>query len=79
MSYEEREKMFAKDYLSIKDLEVLFGIPYQTAAKLMRQIKFHYDRLGILGKIHVEDYFEYYKITDRIRYIRDLGEEQWTS
>lgn len=70
MSYEEREKIFSKDYLSIKDIQVLLGLTYQCAAKLIRQIKFKHDRLGIQGKIHIEDYFEYYRITDRQRYIR---------
>ena len=72
MSYEEREKMFSKEYLSIKDFELLFGLPYSNAAKFMRQIKFKHDRLHMQGKLHVEDYFEYFNITDRVRYIREL-------
>lgn len=71
MSYIEREKIFSKDYLTIKDLEQLLGLTYQVAARVMRQIKFKFDRLGIQGKLHTEDYFEYYNITDRQRYIRE--------
>lgn len=71
MSYSEREQIFSKDYLTIKDLQQLLGLSYQIAAKLMRQIKFKFDRLGIQGKLHTEDYFEYYNITDKQRYIKE--------
>ena len=71
MSYIEREKIFSKDYLTIKDLEQLLGLTYQVAAKIMRQIKFKFDRLGIQGKLHTEDYFEYYNITDKQRYVKE--------
>lgn len=71
MSYEEREKMFSKDYLTIKDLQDLLGLAYQVAARKMREIKFKHDRLGIQGKIHVEDYFDYFNITDRQRYVKE--------
>ncbi len=71
MSYIEREKIFSKDYLTIQDLQQLLGLSYQMASKLMRQIKFKFDRLGIQGKLHTEDYFEYYNITDKQRYIKE--------
>lgn len=70
MSYEEREKIFSKDYLTIQDIQSLLGLDYQTSAKMIRQIKFKFDRLGIQGKLHVEDYFEYFRITDRTRYVK---------
>lgn len=69
MNYKDREKMFAKDYLTIKDMQELLGVDYQTASKIIRQIRFKYDRLKILGKLHVEDYFEYFGIKDRQRYL----------
>lgn len=65
MTYAEREAIFSKDYLTIKDVAALVGTTYQVAARLMRQIKFKTDRLKVRGKLHVEDYFEYYHITDR--------------
>ena len=71
MSYSEREQIFSKYYLTIKDLQQLLGLSYQIAAKLMRQIKFKFDRLGIQGKLHTEDYFEYYNITDKQRYVKE--------
>lgn len=71
MSYIEREQIFSKDYLTIKDLQQLLGLTYQVAARVMREIKFKFDRLGIQGKLHTEDYFEYYNITDKQRYIKE--------
>lgn len=63
----EREAMFAKDYLTIQDIMTLLGLTYQTAARLVRLIKQKFDRLHIQGKIHVEDYIEYFKLS-RARY-----------
>lgn len=70
MTYTEREAIFSKDYLTIGDMMVLLGTTYQVAARLIRQIKFKTDRLGLRGKIHIEDYFDYYNITDRQRYLK---------
>lgn len=72
MLYSEREQIFSKDYLTIKDLQQLLGLTYQVAAKKMREIKFKFDRLGIQGKIHTEDYFEYFKISDKQRYMKEI-------
>ncbi len=71
MSYIEREKIFSKDYLTIKDLQQLLGLTYQVAAKKMREIKFNFDRLGIQGKLHTEDYFDYFRISDKQRYVSE--------
>ena len=70
MSYAEREAIFSKEYLTIKDFEVLFGLSYQMASRKMREIKFKFDRLKLEGKLHIEDYFEYYNITDKQRYVK---------
>ncbi len=70
MDYIKREEIFSKDCLSIEDLSILLGLNYQTAARVMRQIKFKFDRLQIQGKLHVEDYFKYFNIADRTRYIK---------
>ena len=68
MTYAEREAIFSKDYLTIADLGVLLGLTYQMAAKRMRDIKRKNDRLGIQGKIHVQDYLEYFALpSDRYR------------
>ena len=66
MTYAEREEIFSKEYLTIADIQSLLGLKYQDAAKTIRNIKRQTDRLGIRGKIHVQDYFDYYQIsTDR--------------
>lgn len=70
MNSVNREEIFSKDYLTIRDMEILLGTTYQVAARLIRQIKFKTDRLGLRGKIHIEDYFDYYNITDRQRYLK---------
>ena len=70
MSYIEREKIFSKDYLTIEDVQALLGLTYQMAARQIRNIKRRSDRLGIQGKIHTEDYFEYFNITDKQRYVK---------
>ncbi len=73
MSYIEREEIFSKDYLSIKDIQVLLGLSYQMAAKKLREMKRKYDRLNIEGKIHTEDYFDYFGIVDKQRYVRKFS------
>ena len=70
MSYEEREKIFSKDTISIKELADLLGLSYSKSAELIRQIKFKFNRLDVQGVLHVEDYFDYFKITDRQRYLK---------
>lgn len=70
MTYARREEIFSKDYLTISDLQELLGLTYQTSAKLIREIKFKFDRLGVQGKIHTEDYLLYFKITNFERYFK---------
>lgn len=65
-----RTEIFEKEALTQKDLAYLFDISEYSAGKLMRQILFKHDRLGIQGRLHTEDYFEYFGITDKQRYIR---------
>ena len=63
MTYAEREKIFSKEYLTIEDISTLLGMGYQDAAKTIRNIKRRTDRLGIRGKIHIQDYLDYYQIS----------------
>lgn len=66
MTYAQREEIFSKEYLTIADIQELLGMKYQDAARTVRNIKRRTDRLGIRGKIHVQDYFDYFQIsTDR--------------
>lgn len=62
MTYSEREQIFSKDYLTIADMQELLGLSYGDAAKVIREIKCKSDRLGIQGKVHVQDYLDYYEL-----------------
>lgn len=73
MTYAMREEIFSKEYLSIKDMQELLGMKYQDAARIMRNIKRRTDRLGIRGKIHVQDYLDYFQIPPD-RYVKPEDE-----
>ncbi len=78
MTYAEREEIFSKDYLSIADIQALLGLSYQDAAKTIRNIKRKTDRLGLRGKIHVQDYLDYFALsTERyVRPVSDVNEQE---
>ena len=69
MTYIEREEMFSKDYLTIKDVEKLLGLEYNEAAKQIRDIKRGLElkgktlRLKMQGRLHVQDYLDYYNLS----------------
>lgn len=68
MTFIEREQIFAKDYITTQELKDLLGYAnLPSASAKMSEIKRVVgDRLGVKGKIHVEDYLAYFKIkTDR--------------
>ena len=69
-----KQEIFQKEALTAQDLAFLFSVTEQMAYKIIRQIKFKCDRLKIQGRVHIEDYFEYFGITDRTLY---KGEEKW--
>lgn len=85
MTYAKREEIFSKEFLSIADLQELLGLKYQGAAELMRDIKRELTmnpkyngqgvRLDIQGKLHVQDYLDYFCITNLDRYQRIKKEE----
>jgi hypothetical protein len=78
MTYAVREAIFSKDYITIADMQALLGMGYDDAAKKIRDIKRalkmdpKYNgqgvRLDIQGKLHVQDYLDYFNITDHTRY-----------
>jgi hypothetical protein len=75
MSVERRAEIFSKECLTIADLQELFELDYQLAAKLLRDIKRQLEfkgqklRLNMQGKIHVEDYLDYFGIKNVERYV----------
>ena len=70
MDYKRREEIFAKDYLTTRELQELLGFTTISAAsQKMTEIKRVVgDTLGIKGKIHTEDYFRYFGIQTTDRY-----------
>lgn len=76
MTYEMRERIFSKEVLTIGDIMLLFGLSYQPAAQLVRNIRRKHDRLGIEGKLHVQDYLDYFNLSGNDkRYMKREEEE----
>lgn len=69
-TYTQREQIFAKEYLDVNDFMLLFGISLPSAYKLIREVKRNSDRLKIQGRVHIQDYFEYFDIPDTSRYVQ---------
>ena len=68
MTWAKREEIFSKDYISIADMQVLLGLSYNDAAIKLRDIKRGLERKGqqpritTQGKLHVQDYLDYYNL-----------------
>ena len=67
-----RTEIFEKEVLTVEDIMFLFDLKKIKAYELINQIKFKCDRLKIQGRVHIEDYFEYFGITDKTRYGREI-------
>ena len=83
MTVQERQEMFAKEYLSIDDIGKLFDINYKMASAFIVKIKKKLVigcgkelRLDINGKIHIEDYLDYIGVKAE-RYSFKEDEELW--
>lgn len=66
MTLAEKTEMFAKEYLGINDVAKLYGLSYNRASMLLRQIKFQIEvtegkklRVELRGKIHTQDYLDW--------------------
>ena len=66
MTMQERQDIFAKEYLSIADIEKLYDITYERASKFITDIKKALTigrgaalRLDIQGKLHILDYLDW--------------------
>lgn len=69
MTYEEREAIFAKEALNNEDFQALFGVCRTEATNIMMAIKRKTgDRLGVKGKLHVQDYLDYFGLKAGNRY-----------
>lgn len=48
-----------KESITAKDMEEMLGVKYQTALRIIRQVKSVSNRLGIAGMIHRLDWIDY--------------------
>lgn len=72
MTYARREEIFSKETMSITEFGEVMNLSYQMAARVIRDIKRTSNRPQIQGVLFVEDFFDYYGITDKQRYVRKL-------
>lgn len=73
----EREEIFNKECLTIADFQILFGVGYHDAARIIRNIRRRCDRLHIEGRIHTQDYFDYFELkTDRYIFNKKKPDEE---
>ena len=72
MTYARREEIFSKETMSITEFGEVMNLSYQMAARVIRNIKRASNRPQIQGVLLVEDFFDYYGITDKQRYVREL-------
>lgn len=76
MTWAKREEIFSKDYISIADMQLLLGLSYNDAAVKIRDIKRGLElkgkepRLTTQGKLHVQDYLDYYNLPSA-RYVSE--------
>lgn len=75
MTYEEREAIFSKEALNNEDIQKLFGVCRTEATNIMNEIRRKTgDRLGVKGKIHIEDYLKHFGI-EANRYVKKHPDE----
>ncbi|MDE6200452.1 MAG: hypothetical protein K2M47_01025 [Clostridiales bacterium] len=82
MTIEQRKEIFAKEVWTILDIAIVFEYDnlsptgsYNAAAAKMREIKRKgFDRLHIEGRLHIQDYFDCYKLPP-YRYVTYLSNQ----
>ena len=84
MTMAERQDIFAKEYLSIKDIAKLFDVCDKKASVLILDMKRRLTigmgktlRLSLEGKIHIQDYLDYLGVTADRYSINKGGNEEW--
>lgn len=76
MTYEEREAIFSKEALNNEDIQKLFGVCRTEATNIMMRIKRKTgDRLGVKGRLHIEDYLKHFGI-EANRYAKKHPDEE---
>lgn len=81
MTMQERGEIFAKDVLTIADMQKLFDMNYNQASELMVKIRMKLTkgmgkelRLDMKGKLHTEDYLDWVGVREN-RYSIEREEE----
>ena len=72
MTYARREQIFSKETMSIEEFGEVMNLSYQMAARLIRDIKRKSSRPQIQGILLIEDFFDYYNITDKQRFVKGI-------
>ena len=75
MTYDRREQIFSKETMSITEFGEVMNLSYQVAARLIREIKRQSSRPQMQGVLLIEDFFDYYGITDKQRYVRGVNND----
>lgn len=58
MTWQDREEIFAKEVLTIDDMQKLLNCGYEKARETILLIKSKSDRLKISGICHIQDYID---------------------
>ena len=67
MTYSRREEIFSKETMSIAEFGEVMNLSYQMAARKIREIKRTSERPQMQGVLLVEDFFDFFHITDKHR------------
>ena len=71
MTYERREEIFSKEVITTAELGELLGLEMTRASMLMQEIKRNMPcRIRIKGRLHVQDYLDYFCIPPSERYYK---------
>ena len=54
-----KEILEHKEVLNVADIEQIFQVKKSVAYRIIRSIKSISDRLGIVGRVHKKDYYDY--------------------
>ena len=57
-----RVEILSQEVLKISDIAELFGLSKEVARQKMLEIKHSSDRLRIAGHVHIQYYYEYYRV-----------------
>ena len=66
MTFAEREQILSKDIISTNEVAALLGMSVSQASRIVNDIKASIKpRIDLRGKIHTQDYCDYFKVERR--------------